>query len=76
MSELATDITKRHAGYAVLDADGAIIRLVRTRQQAEEISSRLPGRKVVDVYITDGSGRASRSMALSNIRIFWLLKIE
>jgi len=53
MSELATDITKRHAGYAVLEANGLIISLERNRWQADEIAERLPGRMVVDVWIQE-----------------------
>lgn len=53
MSELPQEPTKRHAGYAILESDGTIIRLERNRWQADEIATRLPGRKVVDVYVTE-----------------------
>lgn len=53
MSELPPEPTKRHAGYAVLGADGYIIRLVRFRWQADEIAARLPGRRVVDVWVAE-----------------------
>lgn len=53
MSEALPNPTKRHAGYAILEADGAIIRLERNRWQAAEIAARLPGRRVVDVWIQE-----------------------
>lgn len=53
MSESPPEPTKRHAGYAVLEEDGTIVRLERNRWIANEVADRLPGRRVVPLWILD-----------------------
>lgn len=63
MSESPPEPTKRHAGYAILEADGSIVMIDRDYRLADEVAARLPGRRVVDVWFEDnwqGSQRYER----------------
>lgn len=51
--QLTAKIPIRHAGYSVLEPDGTIVRLERNKWIAEEVAARLPGRRIVRVWILD-----------------------